>query len=75
MPEASAYGVWPRSGEIDIVEARGNDMDYPGGRNIFFSTLHWGKQCTVLFLSHRRAKIIQVQVPKQTRTGRQRRYK
>ncbi|KAB5525521.1 concanavalin A-like lectin/glucanase domain-containing protein [Coniochaeta sp. 2T2.1] len=42
MPEDSAYGVWPRSGEIDIMEARGNDMDYPGGRNIFFSTLHWG---------------------------------
>ena len=43
MPEDSAYGDWPRSGEIDIMEARGNGFEYPGGRNIFFSTLHWGK--------------------------------
>lgn len=43
MPEDSAYGVWPRSGEIDIMEARGNDRSYPeGGRNLYYSTLHWG---------------------------------
>jgi beta-glucanase (GH16 family) len=43
MPEKSAYGEWPRSGEIDIMEARGNVVDYPsGGRDVFTSTLHWG---------------------------------
>lgn len=25
MPEASVYGDWPASGEIDIMESRGND--------------------------------------------------
>ncbi|KAH8594619.1 concanavalin A-like lectin/glucanase domain-containing protein [Bisporella sp. PMI_857] len=25
MPEANAYGLWPASGEIDIVESKGND--------------------------------------------------
>jgi len=53
MPEDSAYGQWPRSGEIDIMEARGNGVDYPGGRNIFYSTLHWGRSslflCFLLF--------------------------
>jgi len=42
MPEDSVYGAWPRSGEIDLMESRGNDYDYPGGRNVFYSTLHWG---------------------------------
>lgn len=44
MPENDAYGVWPRSGEIDIAEARGNGPEYSmGGRDIFVSTMHWGK--------------------------------
>jgi hypothetical protein len=44
MPEDDVYGVWPRSGEIDIAEARGNAADYPdGGRDVYTSTLHWGK--------------------------------
>lgn len=43
MPLDEAYGQWPRSGEIDIVESRGNDHTYPdGGNNIMHSTLHWG---------------------------------
>lgn len=49
-----AYGVWPRSGEIDILEARGNErscseaymQEHPGtafgGVQSFASTLHWG---------------------------------
>lgn len=37
------YGIWPRSGEIDLGESRGNDKSYPGGgRNRISSTLHWG---------------------------------
>ncbi|KAH4291897.1 hypothetical protein HBI81_173480 [Parastagonospora nodorum] len=42
MPEDDAYGVWPRSGEIDIAEFRGNDYHYPEGRDFVSSTLHWG---------------------------------
>lgn len=43
MPRDSVYGEWPKSGEIDIMEARGNDVSYPGGRDLYYSTLHWGK--------------------------------
>jgi len=40
MPSKSVYGGWPRSGEIDIMESRGNDGDL--GVNTVSSTLHWG---------------------------------
>jgi beta-glucanase (GH16 family) len=49
MPESNnpdgsgLYGQWPRSGEIDIVESRGNyGDDYPDGRDSVISALHWG---------------------------------
>ncbi|KAK2592717.1 hypothetical protein QQS21_009592 [Conoideocrella luteorostrata] len=43
MPQDSVYGEWPRSGEIDIMEARGNDAEkYPLGNNIISSAMHWG---------------------------------
>ena len=43
MPVNDTYGEWPRSGEIDIMETRGNNYTYPqGGNNIISSTLHWG---------------------------------
>ncbi|CAB3361568.1 Hypothetical predicted protein [Cloeon dipterum] len=48
MPKRSTYGTWPRSGEIDIMESRGNrDLgSFNGGTNIGVemssSTLHWG---------------------------------
>lgn len=43
MPVDSAYGPWPRSGEIDLMESRGNNYTYPqGGNNIISSALHWG---------------------------------
>jgi beta-glucanase (GH16 family) len=42
MPEEDVYGAWPRSGEIDIAEFRGNDYSYPEGRDFMSSTLHWG---------------------------------
>jgi hypothetical protein len=43
MPQDSVYGEWPKSGEIDIVESRGNDArTYPMGDNIVSSALHWG---------------------------------
>ncbi|KAF2864817.1 glycosyl hydrolase [Massariosphaeria phaeospora] len=42
MPEESKYGEWPASGEIDIAEFRGNEWQYPIGRDAMTSTLHWG---------------------------------
>ncbi|CEH15581.1 AT18611P-RELATED [Ceraceosorus bombacis] len=44
MPRDEIYGPWPRSGEIDIVESKGN---MPTKRsqelaNVVSSTLHWG---------------------------------
>ena len=43
LPTNNQYGTWPASGEIDIMESRGNGVDYPaGGVNTFSSTLHCG---------------------------------
>jgi len=43
LPENFEYGTWPASGEIDIMESRGNDASCSaGGNNKFASTLHWG---------------------------------
>jgi len=43
LPKRNSYGDWPASGEIDIVESRGNGPSYPyDGDNVFSSTLHWG---------------------------------
>jgi hypothetical protein len=43
MPENSVYGAWPLSGQIVILQSRGNAPGYPGGGNNHFnSLLHWG---------------------------------
>lgn len=43
MPVKNTYGPWPASGEIDIMETRGNNYSYPmGGNNMMSSALHWG---------------------------------
>ena len=43
LPVKDTYGSWPKSGEIDIVESRGNNYTYAqGGNNIISSALHWG---------------------------------
>lgn len=43
LPKDSVYGDWPRSGEIDIMESRGNNHSYAqGGNNVASSTLHFG---------------------------------
>lgn len=43
LPKYNEYGQWPASGEIDIMESRGNSASYEiGGNNAFGSTLHWG---------------------------------
>lgn len=44
MPEDSVYGDWPRSGEIDMIESKGNVVKSQKDRyqNSVTSTLHWG---------------------------------
>lgn len=44
MPVGAAYGTWPASGEVDIMESRGNAPGYAGGGgcDTSSSTLHWG---------------------------------
>jgi len=42
LPRDSHYGGWPRSGEIDIMETRGNVHANGHGINQVSSTLHWG---------------------------------
>ena len=43
LPRWNAYGAWPASGEIDIMESRGNGPSYAGGGyDAYGSTLHWG---------------------------------
>jgi len=47
MPRDDAYGDWPSSGEIDLLESRGNDnLSDRSGRQVgnkhVSSTLHWG---------------------------------
>ena len=43
MPKYNTWGDWPASGEIDIMESRGNPPSYSqGGTNQIGSTLHFG---------------------------------
>ncbi|SNX84536.1 related to beta-1,3-glucan binding protein [Melanopsichium pennsylvanicum] len=44
LPKDSVYGDWPRSGEIDIVETKGNKPRFRGddASNNMHSTLHFG---------------------------------
>lgn len=42
LPTNPAYGEWPASGEIDIMESRGNNYTYPNGNNVALQTTHWG---------------------------------
>lgn len=50
LPKHNHYGTWPASGEIDILEARGNvpgSYEY-GCSNRVGSTLHWGNDMSLL---------------------------
>ncbi|KAH8107555.1 hypothetical protein DFH11DRAFT_1170417 [Phellopilus nigrolimitatus] len=48
LPTDSKYGPWPLSGEIDIMEARGNLPSYPAqGDNFVRSSLNWGPLASV----------------------------
>jgi len=43
LPVNNTYGPWPISGEIDIMEARGNGPSYPNqGTNYVRGSLNWG---------------------------------
>ncbi|KLO06572.1 concanavalin A-like lectin/glucanase [Schizopora paradoxa] len=49
LPVNDTYGPWPASGEIDIMEARGNGPAYPAqGSNFVRSSLNWGPLPAVL---------------------------
>ena len=44
LPVNDTYGAWPRSGQIDILNGRGNNASYEGrGVDYAQSDLHWGK--------------------------------
>ncbi|TFK97187.1 concanavalin A-like lectin/glucanase domain-containing protein [Pterulicium gracile] len=43
LPRDQKYGGWPLSGEIDIMETRGNGPEYPHqGSNVVSGAIHWG---------------------------------
>ncbi|KAI0338483.1 concanavalin A-like lectin/glucanase [Trametopsis cervina] len=43
LPVDDAYGPWPMSGEIDIMESRGNGVEYKAqGRDVVRGSLNWG---------------------------------
>jgi len=43
LPKHNTYGQWPASGEIDLMESRGNKPGSPQhGVDYVASTLHWG---------------------------------
>ncbi|KAG6889282.1 hypothetical protein C0992_005758 [Termitomyces sp. T32_za158] len=43
LPVDNKYGAWPLSGEIDLMEARGNGPNYPSqGTNWVRASLNWG---------------------------------
>ncbi|KAI6145030.1 glycoside hydrolase family 16 protein [Pisolithus tinctorius] len=43
LPVNNTYGPWPMSGEIDIMESRGNGRDYPDqGIDYVRGSLNWG---------------------------------
>lgn len=47
LPSHDKYGEWPASGEIDVMESRGNNRSYtvedePAGYDAFGSALHFG---------------------------------
>ncbi|KAH7918271.1 glycoside hydrolase family 16 protein [Leucogyrophana mollusca] len=43
LPVNNTYGAWPLSGEIDIMESRGNPASYPDqGVNYVRGSLNWG---------------------------------
>lgn len=43
LPVNDTYGPWPISGEIDIMESRGNDRSYEAqGRDFVRASLNWG---------------------------------
>ncbi|KAF8168622.1 concanavalin A-like lectin/glucanase domain-containing protein [Mycena galopus ATCC 62051] len=43
LPVNNTYGQWPASGEIDLVESRGNGIEYTArGGNYVQGSLNWG---------------------------------
>ncbi|XP_078332515.1 beta-1,3-glucan-binding protein-like [Crassostrea virginica] len=59
LPRDNHYGGWPRSGEIDMMESKGNLRAVEGGSDhgvsYIASTLHWGPdyQHNAYYLTHK----------------------
>ena len=58
LPKINAYGDWPRSGSIDLMESRGNENLYEtDGQNIgteqFRYNLHYGNEGFSVYLNNR----------------------
>jgi beta-glucanase (GH16 family) len=57
LPVNETYGPWPRSGEIDLLEARGNNASYPNrGVDYAQSSLHWGEWLIIRLHAHTSGK-------------------
>jgi len=58
LPQDNVYGPWPASGEIDIMESRGNSPGYIAntgqhmGCDSYGATLHWGPSWNVDGFAH-----------------------
>lgn len=57
MPRFSVYGGWPASGEIDLMELRGNRNLFSGATHVgnqqAGSTMHFGPRSDVRFEKHK----------------------
>jgi len=56
-PTEEFYGPWPNSGEIDIMESRGNkNLKLPSGQSVgndmAGATMHWGGPWNPYWLTH-----------------------
>lgn len=53
IPVNDTYGPWPRSGEINILEGRGNNVSYPNrGVDFAQSGIHWGESAPRMFFAN-----------------------
>ena len=58
LPVQEQYGLWPRSGEIDLIESRGNSMPGTGyGNDYVGTTLHWGPAWNADFFNKTMANV------------------
>ena len=73
LPTDNAFGPWPQSGEIDIVESRGNDNFSCDGKTndntLVESTLHFGTLNFKIINHHSCITIVPILFYTQDQTG------